>query len=143
MPYAKSGRRRRAIVSPSAAPIAEGFGKLGAEQQDLRRVVDPNEDRHERARGMIGRGDTGAEIKADRVLADGEEERRARSAEPHVPPFDARIGQNLEHEPEEGGGEGEGEREVDELENQGKSGENAIEIISKGGKRGARGERQQ
>ena len=65
-------------------------GELGAEQEDLRRVVDPHQQHDQRAGGAVARGDAAlADVQADQRLADGEQQRGHRRADPDVAPGDA------------------------------------------------------
>src|SRR5579883_1094326 len=141
--YAVS-RRVDSAPPPRRAAVAESLGKPGTEKQDLRRVVHPHENRHERARRAIGRGDAAAaDIEADEMLADGEEQRRRSRADPHIPPLDGGIRQNLEHHREQDGGEAEGQREVDNGEDDRESRKDAVEIPAERFERRAQRQRDQ
>ena len=67
-----------------------GARELRAEEEDLRRVVDPHDDDHQRPRrAERGRDGAPADVDADQVLADPEEERGEGGADPDVAPRDS------------------------------------------------------
>jgi len=70
-----------------------GVGELGAEEEDLGRVVDPGQDEDHPARGPVGRAElAAAEVHADHHLADEEETRGHRGPHPDVSPLDLHVG---------------------------------------------------
>src|SRR6058998_3009917 len=79
------------------APARVDVRELRAEEEDLRRVIHPHEDDHERARRTIrGRHAALTQIETDDELARGEQQRGDGGAQPHVAPRDLGIGQDLE-----------------------------------------------
>ena len=76
--------------------------EFGAEEKDLRRVVDPKHEHHERAGRTEGGADRAlAEIQSDEELADGEERRGHRGTDPDVVPADVHPRDVLVDEREE------------------------------------------
>ncbi len=91
-------------------------GEFGAHQEDLRRVVDPDEDDDERPRCAVARGDAAfADVQADQELADGEEHGGDERAEQHVVPAHRHARHQLVDHREHDGGEQEADRQVDHL----------------------------
>src|SRR3954453_13860066 len=70
--------------------------ELGAEQEDLRRIVDPHHHDHDGAERAKARADVAlAEVQANQELSDDEEQRRDESAYPDVAPLDVRARHQL------------------------------------------------
>jgi hypothetical protein len=78
-----------------AAPLVPRvhLRELGPEEQDLRRVVDPQQDRRKRSGGAEHLRRAALDVEREGDLADLEQHGRQRRAEPHVPPLDLRVGQ--------------------------------------------------
>ena len=75
------------------------MGELGAQQHDLRRVIDPNQQNNERGRRAISRGKRElADINADQQLAELEQRGSDPGAEPNIAPFDVGVRQQFEHD---------------------------------------------
>src|SRR5438552_13764970 len=105
------------VLAPRAVATRVHLGELGADEQDLRRVVDPQQQHYERRGGPVDRGATRpSEIEGDEGLPQREEERGHRRTEPHVPPVHGRVGQHLEDEGEEGADHEKGDQEVERWE---------------------------
>src|SRR5205823_2661269 len=69
--------------------FAPDFRELGADQEDHRRIVDPEDEEHQRPRGSISAGGAAAaEIRADQEFAEREEERSDGGSNPNVAPAD-------------------------------------------------------
>src|SRR5687768_16827789 len=78
---------RRPLLRTNPAPelLRPGLRELGAEEHDVRRVVDPNENHRQRSgRAERAAGITATEIEADQELAAHEKNRGADGAHPHV-----------------------------------------------------------
>src|SRR4029453_4329245 len=74
------------------ARIIDRLRQLGAEQEDLRGVVDPEHQDDQRTRGAIGRvRDRLTEVPADQRLSDGEQQGCDESAQQKMAPEDRRI----------------------------------------------------
>ena len=79
-----AGTRRRRISAARPRLVLQRAvraridpGELRAQQEDLRRVVDPHQHHHQRARRAIARSDAAlADVEPDEVLADREQQRR-------------------------------------------------------------------
>ena len=81
-----------AAVRAGAVALREDARELGAEEEDLRGVVHPNDEDHQRSCRPVRRADAGfAEIEADQKFSDGEEQRGHRSADRDVSPVDSDI----------------------------------------------------
>src|SRR5689334_11931462 len=66
-----SGIASRADLRPGAMPLRKDFGKLSPQEKDLRRIVDPDHEDHQRPGGAIRRPYTRlSEIEADQELTD-------------------------------------------------------------------------
>src|SRR5712671_3345766 len=96
---------RSSIVGRGIAE-ATAFGldasEFRAYQHQLRRVVDPDQQNDEGRRGAIGRFEALlADVEPDEQLADLEQGRRDRGAEPDVAPSHIRVGQPFEHHGEQ------------------------------------------
>src|SRR5450631_4891941 len=62
--------RSGAALRMTAVALGEGVRELGAKEEDLGRVVDPDQEHDQGAGGAIGRGDIAlADIERDQVLA--------------------------------------------------------------------------
>src|SRR6266446_8100840 len=91
-------------VNPGAEATGVDFGKLGAEEKNCRRIINPHENQDQRAGGAKARGDAARpEIQTDEELPDREQNRRHGRANPHIFPVDLDIRQHLENECEEHG----------------------------------------
>ena len=89
------------------------FRELRPEKQDARRVVNPHEHDHHRAGRAETRSDAaGAKIEADEELADGEKQRRAHRADPHVAPADAHVWKHFENHREERANDRKGDEKI-------------------------------
>ena len=72
-------------------------GELGAEQQDLARVVHPQQQDHHRSGGAVAGGHAAlAEIQADELLTDREEHRGHERAGRDIAPAQAHVGQETD-----------------------------------------------
>ena len=92
-------------------------GELGAEEEDLRRVVDPDEDDDQRAGGAEARGDAAlADVQADQELADREQQRGDDRAEPDVVPLHVHARHELVDHREDERRQAEADDEVDDLQ---------------------------
>src|SRR4028118_1905114 len=92
---ARAPRRGRVLVGHDVAAAAArpDLGQLGAEEQDLRRVVGPEQDDHQRAGRAVDRGHAAvAQVEADQELADGEQQGGYRGAEHQRAPPDLPAG---------------------------------------------------
>src|SRR5690606_24682873 len=104
--------RYRLVVAPGLAPQPDvGAGELGAEEQDLRGVVDEQEHDHQRPGRAVGRAHPrGAEVPAQPELPHLEEHGREEGAAPHVAPAEPHVGheaeQRREHQREDREGDG-------------------------------------
>ena len=85
-----------------AVAVGVGPGHLRAQQQDLRRVVDPDQQHRQRAGGAEGGGHAGApDVEGDEVFAQVKQHRGDQRAEPDVLPGNLGVGQPLEQQGEE------------------------------------------
>src|SRR5206468_12206674 len=87
-------RFRLLFTTPVRVDAAHGADvcELRAEEQDLRGVIDPQQNHCQRAgRPECRGGPTFPEVEADQIFAEGEEQRRERGAEPDVPPGDVPV----------------------------------------------------
>ena len=120
------GRHRLGVrggLDPRAVAVGVDLGELRPEEEDLRRVVNPDQEHHERARRPVGRAEAApAQVQADEALADQEQDRRQHRADPDVPPGDLRIRQELEDQREEEGDDGERDEDVRHLEHRPEAG---------------------
>ena len=92
--------------------------ELCAEEEDLGGIVDPNDDRHKRARGSVGGPHAGfSQIQRKKQFSEGEEERRTDGADDDVSPGDVNGGNELEKQGKDEGDDDEGDDEVGSLEN--------------------------
>ena len=92
-----------------------------AEQDDLRGIVDPQQDDHDRTGCTIDRGDAGrGQIPADQVIAEQEQQAAGARPDPNVAPGDLGVGQDAvdqrdgqrEERPGDGERDGPPEREA-------------------------------
>src|SRR5689334_8467082 len=90
---------------PELSPlIGVGFRKLGTEQEDLGRIIDPYQHDDESARGAVSRRHiTASDVKANQMLANCEQYRRYRRAKPNLLPFDPLVRKYFEDHGEEHG----------------------------------------
>ena len=66
--------------------------ELGAEQNDLRRIIHPEKQDHDGTGGPVGRRRSGVrEIEADEGIAKHKQNGRDRRPDPHIPPGNACI----------------------------------------------------
>src|SRR5205085_11005365 len=89
-------RRAYRFVLFAAVAIGEDLSELRAEQENLDRIIDPQQQNDEAAGGAVARRDgAAAEVPADQALANGEQNRRHDGADNDVPPLQAPVGQHL------------------------------------------------
>src|SRR5215218_82020 len=101
-------------------PLRPGLGELGAEQQNHRRVVDPDQHDRERAGGPERLpGIAAAEIEADKVFPDDKQKCRYRGADPYVAPGHRSVGEHLENRGEQRGHDRERDHLIDDLQQRG------------------------
>src|SRR5690606_10296953 len=84
-----------ALARLHAATIAGGvdLGELGPKEEDLRRVVDPDQQHHQRAgRAVGGAKALPPQIEAQQLLTDDKEQGRDKRAQPYIAPGDPHIG---------------------------------------------------
>ena len=75
-----------------------GPGEFGAEKNDLRRIVNPDEYDDERSRCAVGGFQAlFADVKADQKLADLEKRCGEHAPRQNLLPFDLNIGEPFEH----------------------------------------------
>src|ERR1700712_4562065 len=92
-----SKRRRTSPSIGIAAP--RQMGEFRAEKDNLRRVINPDDEHYHRARRPVGRAGRGLrQIDSDQVLANGEQQRGYATANPSLPPVNSRGRHILEHE---------------------------------------------
>src|SRR5688572_21744557 len=95
----------RLVQGRAVAPaVAQGCDprELGPEEDDLRGIVAPEQQRDDRTGGAVGRRDCRAgEVEGEDGLAQREEGRRDERPETHATPRAARVGKELEGESEE------------------------------------------
>ena len=104
---------RRGRSPPVAVAARVDAGELGAQQEDQRGEVDPEQEQHQRAGGAVGGVDAGPlEIEADGVLADREQHRGDRRAPGHVAPADLDVRQEPVHHPQQQRHQQPGEHDV-------------------------------
>ena len=135
----------REIVRRRSPPLAI-FGvharELGTQQDDLRGVVDPHEQHHDRPRRAVTRRNSRMpEIEPDQEFPDGEENRRHEGADPHVTPGQAHIGEQAIDQPEQQRHDGQRHDHVDHLQEHGAAHHGALNSRRQGGQRGADEER--
>ena len=91
-------------------------GEFGAVQEDLRRVIHPDHQHDERARGAEGRADAAlAEVKADQQLADGKKHGRDAGADPDVVPGHVHARDEFVDQREKHGGEAEAQHDFEQV----------------------------
>jgi hypothetical protein len=82
--------------------------EFGAQQHDLRRVIDPDQQNNERGGRAIGRSQRElADINADQQFTELEQRGGDRGAEPDIAPFHRRVGHQFEHDRKHRGDGGE------------------------------------
>ena len=127
---------------PSPSWFARGLGEFRAEEENLRRVVDPEQEQHQGAGRAVARLDVRVrQVQSDQVLADGEEERGDERAVPDVSPGNPRLGEILEQEGEQQPYHAEGEEGVAGLREGGPGPEPAAEVAAEGAQSGAHEQR--
>src|ERR1044072_8532406 len=81
-----------AVALLAAVMAGIDLGELRPQQENLRRIVDPEQQQDEAARRAIGRTHGAApQIDADGGLPGEEQQRRAGRADPHVAPFQRTV----------------------------------------------------
>ena len=92
-------------------------GELGAQQEDLRRAIDPHEQHDDGTRRAEARGDAAlADIEPDQDLADLEQHGGHDGADPHVAPRDGYARHQLVDHREQAGRKRNGDDQVERLQ---------------------------
>src|SRR5262245_37368169 len=128
-PRAVAGGHRSGLRPAGAIEPRVDLRELGPEEEDLRRVVDPQENQHEGAGGAVDRGGPCmGEVEPDQTPAGGEQDRREDRPQPHVPPVHAHVGEYLVDEGEEGSHDEEGEAGVERSDNPSEDGQVGVDV---------------
>ena len=117
-------------------------GEDRAEQDQERRVVDPEEQDHHGGRGSVRRGELASpEVEADRPFAHREQEGRQDGSRPDVAPGDLDVGKNAVEHREENGHEDVGDERVRRFEDRGRQIQIALGVVLQRLDRGGEHER--
>ena len=127
-----------------AVAIGVHLGELGSEEDDLGGVIHPQQDHHQRAGGakLLG-GAAIAQVQADGILAQAEQQGGDQRAQPDIPPADAGVGDILEDQRKQDRDDGEGNDEIERRRQGFAAGEQAGGPFAQGGQQGGDEQRNQ
>ena len=114
--------------------VGKDLGKLGPEQEDLRRVVYPDQEDNEGTRGPVGGAHiTFSQIEPNGKFSDREQQRCQGRPHPHIAPCDMGIGEDLKDHREEASDHGKRDEELEHLEHDLRGRQPPAKPFSKGG----------
>src|SRR5690606_25483873 len=118
----------------TAVQAGINLGYLGAEKDNQCRVIDPEQQSDERARGTVDRGyRTMAQVIPDQALSKGKKDGRDQGSHPHVTPCDANIREIAKQQGKQQSNDDQGRNRVNVIPDRASAGELQAQVSRDGG----------